>query len=308
MAGKGDTAGVNDPTTPPSVFNPTAVTSTAVGADTTYDPFGLPSGMGTQRVYVGYTEPTQQYTAGRQVDAKGDMTGIAHTSGGVENSTVTVDDLIKHFHDLATSSNPYTRQTWAQVQQQLQAMNAYGTSTRINFGAWGDDDKNALAKAIQGYMQGGDTNVQTFEEYVSQTAAQGTANGLDGNQAGAPGGSGGSQRAPLQMANSADLNEALDNTSQQFLGRADDAQTGAFTGQEHAQEQQAYDAAGNANGAAYEGPASAQDAARQFILQNNLPEYAAHQAEGFMNVFANMFLTGASQRANTTLGDAAVGG
>jgi hypothetical protein len=47
--------------------------------------------------------------------------------------------------------------------------------------------------------------------------------------------------------------------------------------------------------------------AREFVLQNNLPEYTQHQAEGYMNAFANMFLSGASQRANTTVSDAAVG-
>ena len=286
------------------VFSPAAQTAAIAAPSSTYDPFGLPAGMGDQRIYVGYLPQETYGSKSTKRGPNGDLP-IPTVAGPIADQTVSVQDLIKHFHDMATSGNQYTRTLWAQTQMQLQAMNAYGASSRINYGAWSDDDNGALAKALTGYLQGGDVSkLQTFEEYLSQQAAQGAANGLDGNQKGGPGGS---QRAPLQLTNDADLNQAGDNVSQQFLGHAmNSGQQSQFSGQYHGDEQAAYDAAAGSND--YQAPASAADAARQFVLQNNLPEYASHQAESFMNVFANMFLSGQSTRANTTLGDAAVGG
>jgi hypothetical protein len=279
----------------------TAISTSADGAPT-YDALGLPSNLGKQRIYVGYLGP--------RADPNDNMPGADRNKtafSDTTNQTVSVDDLLNHFADQAKAPNAYSRRLWAQVQQQLQASNFYGTSTRVNYGAWGPDDAGALKKAANAYLQGTDQGkLETFEEYLKDAAAQGAANNLDANQPGGPGT--GTKRAPLSLTNTADLNQAGDNVSQQFLGHAQSAgQQTDFANSYHGQEQSAYDAAGQANGAAYEQPATAADAARQYVLQNNMPEYAQHQAEGFINAFANMFLSGNSSRANTTLGDAAVG-
>jgi hypothetical protein len=293
------------------VFNVQQAASAAIATSTdgapTYDALGLPSNLGQQHIHVGYLPPVYNHTVGHRIDRNGDQVDVANTTGGAADQTVTVDDLLNHFADQAKSPNMYSRQLWAQVQQQLQSSNFYGSSARINYGAWGPDDSAALKKAANAYLQGTDSGkLQTFEEYLTQAAQQGAANGLDQNQPGGPGQ--GSQRAPLSLTNTADLNQAGDNVSQQFLGHAQSAgQQTDFADSYHGQEQAAYDAAGQANGAAYEQPATAADAARAYVLQNNMPEYAQHQAESYMNVFANMFISGTSARANTSLGDAAVG-
>lgn len=298
MAGfSGDSSTVtagSAPATTPGVFDPNAQTSVGVGGTQTYDPLGLPTGMGEQRIHVGYIPPMQKPIKLRR----------SHTVIGNEGEigTTSIDELIKHYHDIATSGNQYSRAQWAKTQEQLAAMQAYNTK-KINFGAWNNDDKNAIITALQGYMAGGDTSkLQTFEEYVAKTAAQAAANGLDQPAPPPP-------RAPLQMTNTADLNAGADTQSQQELGRAMSAGDQAtFADVYHEQEQSAYDASGVGNGAAYQGAATVADAARQFVLDHNLPEYAQHQAESYMNVFANMFLTGSHARAHTSLGDAAVGG
>lgn len=263
--------------------------------------------MKDERIYVGYIPPPPPLKGTRDINGE-KLPAVQGGSNDVNNNTVTAHELIQHFHDLANSTNPYTRKQWADVQTQLQAMNAYGTSTRINYGGWGTEDVTALDNALKGYLGGSDTNMETFEEYMKAQAAQGAANGLDLNQPGGPGSSA-NQRAPLSLTNSADLNATGDNVSQQYLGHSlDSGQQGQFVDSFHSQEQSAYDAGGVANGAAYEQPATAADAARQFVVDHNLPEYASHQAEGYMNAFANMFLSGNSSRANTTVGDVAVGG
>lgn len=311
MAGKGNlTLPTTTSSTPSTTSTPSGVwaattASTAV-PDSGTDIFGLPSNMKDERIYVGYIPPTPPRKGTRIVGGE-KLPAINSGSTDVNNSTVTAHDLIQHFHDLANSTNPYTRKQWADVQMQLQAMNAYGTDTRINYGGWNGQDVTALDNALKGYLGGSDTDMTTFEEYLAKQAAQGAANQLDMNQPGAPGT--GTQRAPLSLTNSADLNAAGDTAGQQLLGHSlDPSQQGQFTDSFHSQEQAAYDAAGAGDGAAYQAQPTAANAARQFVVDHNLPAYASHQAEGFMNAFANMFLHANSARANTTLGDVAVGG
>lgn len=289
-----------------SVFDPSAVTQTTVGGSSSYDPFGFPVNLGSQEIYVGYLpgSSVQRSNRGRISD---DTNGPGTTGTDVQNQTVTVDDLLKHFHDLATSDNPYSRQAWAQVQQQLQAMNAYGSSARINYGGFNMEDEKALKSAVEGYLGGvttngaPPTNMQTFEEYLTQQSAQGAANNLDANQPGGPGGAG--KSASLRpLSNPAVVNQAGDQTAEGFLGRAmNPTEQAGLLADVHGQEDAAL-----ASGDVYLRSVTPQSVAREYILQNNLPEYAQHQAESYMNAFANMFLTGASQRANTSLGDAAV--
>jgi hypothetical protein len=140
--------------------------------------------------------------------------------------------------------------------------------------------------------------MQTFEEYLKQQSAQGAQNLLDANQ---PGGPGSGKPKPI-LTNPALVNQAADQQGQQLLGHAlQPGEQNAIVAQDHSAE-----TAASNEGDVYLRSLTPQSIARQYILDNNLPEYAQHQVEGFMNTFANMFLTGASGRANTTLGDAAV--
>jgi hypothetical protein len=172
------------------------------------------------------------------------------------------------------------------------------------------DDETALKKAVEGYLGGAGgtgatasssfSSMQTFEEYLKQQSAQGAANLLDGNQPGGPGSTGGK---PKPILTNPDLvNQASDQQGQQLLGHAlQSGELGAIVNQDHAEETTASN-----EGDVYLRSVTPQSVARTYILNNNLPEYAQHQVESYMNTFANMFLTGASSRANTSVGDAAV--
>jgi hypothetical protein len=87
------------------------------------------------------------------------------------------------------------------------------------------------------------------------------------------------------------LGHSMDNTDQNSL-----------ISQVQGEQQAAFN-----QGDVYSRSVTPQAVAREFVLQNNLPEYTQHQAESYMNVFANMFLGGQSSRAQTSVGDAAVG-
>jgi hypothetical protein len=270
-----------------AVFNPNAA---AVSAAATYDSFGLPTGMGTQMIYVGYIphmSPAQTY--GGQYSEK---------QMDISNSEVTVKDLLKHYRDQATSANPASRAAWAQTQQQLQAMNAYGDAKRVNYGGWdGKLDADALKSALEGYLQGGDVSkMMTFEEYVRQNAQQGAANGLDQNQPGGPGTGTGTAVAPqytLATAQSkgdvvaqAELGHSLTSGQAGDLqGAMNDNSAGAFANKQND---------------------DADSFARNWLVQNNMTEYKSHQATAYMNAFLNL-IGGSGTAANVGVGDVAVG-
>jgi hypothetical protein len=277
----GTTPGVTPLSGNSAVFTPNAA-----AIEPTYDSFGLPTGMGKQRIYVGYiphTTAAQSY-GGQYSDKQMDIT----------NSEVTVEDLLKHYRDEATSANPYTRQAWKETQQQLQAMNAYGDSQRINYGAWSAADGKALADAITGYMQGGDmSKLGTFEEYVKQQAAQGAANGLDLNQ---PDGPGDKKTAPQYTLATAQATG--DQVAQNELGHSlTSGQAGTLQGALNDNSAGAF-----ANGQ-NDDPSSF---ARNWMVENNMTEYKAHQATAYMNAFLNL-IGGSGTAANVGVGDVAVG-
>jgi hypothetical protein len=142
--------------------------------------------------------------------------------------------------------------------------------------------------------------MQTFEEYLKQQSAQGAANLLDGNQPGGPGSTGGKPK-PI-LTNPDQINQKADAQSAQLLGRSlQPGDLSAIVSQDHAEETTASNA-----GDVLMRSVTPDSVARQYILNNDLPEYAQHQVESYMNTFANMFLSGASSRANTSVGDAAV--
>jgi hypothetical protein len=280
----GSTPGVTPISDNSAVFNPNVA---AISAGSTYDPFGLPTGMGKQRIYVGYLPHTSEaQTYGGQYSEK---------QMDPSNSEVTVEDLLKHYHDLATSSNPASRSVWAQTQAQLQAMNAYNADKRINYGTWGTSDAAALKDAITGYMQGGDASrMMTFEEYVKQASAQGAANGLDENQPGGPG-TAKAQAPQYTLATAQDKGDAV---AQAELGHSlTSDQAGTLQGALNDNSAGAF-----ANGQ-NDDPSSF---ARNWLVQNNMTEYKAHQATAYMNAFLNL-IGGSGTAANVGVGDVAVG-
>jgi hypothetical protein len=232
---------------------------------------------------------------------------------GVRPITLTPEQMMDNLA-VWGAENP---QALLDMREKLYARGLYGAINAKDLDprrtAVGTADFKALGEAIKGYYiylnakqkaapNGGGENTVTFNQWLAPKDASGNPTYVG------PAGPGGTPRAPLSLTNQADITAAGDSQSRQMLGHAMDASgQGALVDQYHGQEQSAYDAAGVANGDAYAQPASVQAAARDWVLQNNLPEYAQHQAESFMNAFANMFLSGQSSRAQTSLGDAAVG-
>lgn len=301
--------GGSSTSTNPNIFN-TGSVSVADTTGSTYNVFSLPAHMGEQQIFLGYAPGHGKPNHGGGF-ANGLLGSDSNMSGNKaidmyqqqSNQYSSVTDLMKQFADMARSDNPLQKKSWEYTQAQLQAMGKYGASKSINYGGWGSADENALQGAFSDYLaSGAGSQMQTFAEFVEQQAKSGTANGLDQNQ---DPGSSGSQRAPITLTDPTEIASAGDQSAQSELGRALSPEEQAqLVGQEHGQEQAQYDAAGAGQTNTSADPSTI---ARQFAVEHNLPEYAAHQAESFMNLFANMFLTGSSARANTSVGDMAVG-
>jgi hypothetical protein len=246
---------------------------------------------------------------GDEVNGPGGQRHQRLTSAYVHPITLTPEQMMDNL-SVWGAENP---QELLDMRSNLYARGLYGDINPKDLDpqrtAVGTADFKALGEAIKGYytyisakQKAGSNDALTFNQWLAPKDANGNPTFVG------PAGASPQPRAPLSLTNTADLNQAGDNVSQQFLGHSQNAgQQTDFANSYHGQEQAAYDAAGVGDGPSYEQPATAADAAREYVLQNNLPEYAQHQAESFMNVFANMFLSGNSARANTSLGDAAVG-
>lgn len=106
----------------------------------------------------------------------------------------TAEQLMREYSLLAMG-NQQSRQTWANVQQQLLVAGFYGQSANtdlVKLGTWTNNDANALVQAMRSYQQvageDGSGAPITFAEYLDQTAQQSAA-----NQAGLGQGAGGYQ-------------------------------------------------------------------------------------------------------------------
>jgi hypothetical protein len=248
--------------------------------------------------------------------------GVGRGTGGGKGQTVgnvlssTTDDYLKNLMKLSQSDPS----KFAAIQQGLYNSGFYGSVAPgdVGFGRWSQKTQDALLGpngALTNFLQlhANGATAKTFDEWLGQEADLASK---DPNSPGNKPGSGGAAlRAPITYTDPSTLDNAGNTESSQFLGHAMDAgQQGQFVSQFQGNEKAQYDAQGQAitGKAGDTGTATRQqnpaDAAKQFVVDNNLPEYAAHQAEGFMNVFANMFLSGNSSRAQTSLGDVAVGG
>lgn len=193
------------------------------------------------------------------------------------------------------------------LQDSLNQAGFYTTGPLLGSGRVSDYE--ALTGALQQYFReqgnnpGVNPNPMTFSEFLDAKKTVGNQNGYPG--ASAPGGAGGagSSGPTFKGTSPQDIQMQGDQESQSLTGHAmspGDSQSlvGDVTGQQRAAFNQ---------GDIYLRSVTPQSVARQYILQNNLPDYSQHQVESYMNVFANMFLSGSSSRANTSIGDAAIG-
>ena len=251
-----------------------------------------------------------KFTVGTRTDTpsgmdQGDVgrgpTSRLHATNGVDVTT-TPDDYITAMMHLSQSDPG----RFMAFQQNLYAAGYYGnvTPTEVSFGRWTQKTKDALVGAngaLTDYidMVKGGTTTDMWSDWLNKQVAAAKADPYSiGNGAGkSPSSSNGFKATSPQ-----DIVMQGDAESQQLLGQSMDGQDqGSLVSAVQGQQQAAFNA-----GDVYQRSVTPQAVARQYILQNNLPEYTQHQAEGYMNAFANMFLSGQSARANTTVGDAAV--
>lgn len=281
---------------------------------------------------VGSTETKPKLNAQGQIDLfgigqnSGEMFPLGTSTFGGDNSdangpgghatfnrkqvtnvdTVSTDDYLKMLARLS-QTNP---SQYMQIQQGLYNSGFYGnvSPAEVGFGRWNSKTKDALigsggalSNFIELYKSG--ATQMTFSEWLGQQAK------LAAQDPNSPG-NGGAQAStpPLQLTDPNYIAEQGNQVADQFLGHAMPAgQQAGLVSDIHGNEQSLYNAQQAANGGTVINKDPAAEA-RAFVVQNNLPEYAAHQAEGYLNAFANMFLGGTSARANTTLGDIAIGG
>lgn len=200
---------------------------------------------------------------------------------------------------------------FAEIQQGLYAAGYYGSATpaEIGLGRWNQRTKDALVGAdgaltnfIEVSKAGG--TVDVFGEWLQkQSKLAADDPNSPGNQASkAP------YKPPLTLTDPSTLDAASDQAASGLLGHSLDAsQQGKFVSEFQNNEQQQYDAQGPTGTGVATNNQNPDALAREFVARNNLPEYAQHQALGYMNVFANMFLHGDSSRAQTGIGNIAVG-
>lgn len=220
---------------------------------------------------------------------------------GQSIKTSTPDEYLKQLMHLSQTDPS----AFIELQRGLYDAGFYGdkaTPASVGFGRWNAATKDALVGkngAISNYieMYRAGSTVDTFNDWMAKQAA---AAKQDPYSPGNAGGSG----SGFKGTSPADIQMQADAQSSQMLGHAMGASDSqGVVSDTLAQQQQAFN-----QGDVYMRSVTPQSVAREYILQNNLPEYAQHQAESYMNVFANMFLSGNSSRAQTSLGDAAIGG
>ena len=270
------------------------------------DIFGL-GDLSGQNIFLG-TAPTGPANAAagdtkREMQRGGGYTGVSgmDTGSGVADQGTTTDDYWKQLL-LLQQTDP---QAFISLQQGLYDAGYYGNvkPTDVRFGIASQKTKDALFGAdgaVRHYLEASQSGatVDTFGDWMQKQVDAAKQDPYSiGNGAGASGGA----LKPV-LDNPALIDQQGNAVAQGELGRSlsNTEQTGLV-----GQVQSAETAASNA-GDVYMRSVTPSSIARQFILQNNLPEYAQHQAESYMNAFANMFLSGQNQRANTSVGDAAV--
>ena len=266
------------------------------------DIYGL-GGLSGQELFTGTSSFTGAPKGVPSEDGFGRRSAATGpTNTDTQNSYMTTDEFWKQLLVLQ-QTNP---QAFIALQQGLYDSGYYGNvkPTDVRFGIASQKTKDALFGsdgAVTHYLQAtqGGATVDSFNDWMNKQVAAAKADPYSvGN-----GGGSASASTGFKATSPADIQLQGDAESQSLLGHSMSAgDTSALVGDVQGAQQAAFDA-----GDVYQRSVTPQAVARQYVLQNNLPEYAQHQAESYMNVFANAFLSGNSARANTSIGDAAVG-
>lgn len=285
--------------------NPTPVTQTDPdrhrGLDANGDP--LPGGRGT------YSKTPEQFLEDVERQAGEASAFAAEASKAGANPRDYAQHVLTDTN--ASDGEKALAGAWlgyASLQSELDQAGFYTQSNGPMLGGGRATDFQALTSALEQYFreQGTDPNnpnPTSFFEFLQNHKVVGNQNGFPG--ANSPGGGSGSSATPKTFNPSSPdvISQQGDAMAQQELGHSlNQTQTNQLIGQVQGQEANAYN-----QGDFYLRGVTPASLARDFIVQNNLPEYTQHQAEGYMNALLNMFLSGNSSRANTTVGDVAVG-
>jgi len=253
---------------------------------------------------VSFPLGTSTY-GGDNSDANGPGGHATFDRKQVQNvDTTTTDDYLKQLARLS-QTNP---SEFIALQQGLYQSGFYGhvSPGEVGFGRWNAKTKDALVGAdgaltnfLELYKSG--ATADSFNEWLKKQSA------IAAQDPNSPGNGGGTSAPPLQLTDPNTIQSEGNQVADQFLGHAlSGSDTAGLVSAIHGNERDVYNAqqAGQGGEIVNRDPTSE---ARAFVVQNDLPEYAAHQAEGYLNTFANMFLGGSSARAQTSLGDIAVG-
>jgi hypothetical protein len=160
-------------------------------------------------------------------------------------------------------------------------------------GTMDSETEGALAKAMTQYLKLTESAgvAVSFKQYLIN-AAQGGAGGL-GN-VNNPGGTGGTSMSSVSLTDPAELMQNAQSAAQAALGHTlSTDQLNAFVSQFHSAQTNAQHKAGSI----YDGM-SAPAEANQFAQQSDEQGFTNHQAQGYMDTFVNMFLSGNEARGN----------
>lgn len=224
---------------------------------------------------------------------------VANTGGGMSYGKT--QDYISNAAKLwaeatggDTAANRTAMQQYVALQNSLFNAGAYGSTSydKIRWGQWDGTDK-ALVNALQSYEDfvTGTGQPMTFDDYLAAHRNGGVATGSI-NQGGTSV-SGGSGKSVISLTDPAQIREAAQQAAQSALGHVlTGSQLDNFVNQFHAAQTSAESATS--------GSASMPDLSAQADLYaqtgDNAQEFANHQAQGYVDTFLNMFLTGQSQR------------
>lgn len=290
----------NGSTNPDGSFNPTgSANGTTTDPNSTHtDIYGLTPEQEQWTFYLGETGILKPTPAQIRAQARLGKANPNDKMGYSQPTYRSAIDLMKYYSALGTSPNASDRQQFANMQQQLLAIGAYGTSGAVSSyrpGVWTDLDAKALLKAFQSYQQvaGKDGAGQplTFSEYIDQASSQSAANG----QGGGAGGAGGGLPSRPTLTDPDTLRLYAQKAAQAALGRnLTPDQVDAFVNQFHSEQQASFNDALKGQGAVTD-KSDPRAAAIQYVASNNPQEAGAHQVIGYTDALLNSMLSGSHQ-------------
>lgn len=292
---------------PNAPFDPNAVSTTDPGT-TGVDLYGLSPTEEKWTFYLGTNQVVPQSALGPLV-RKGYDQEPGNNPNSTPNDYQSALDIMKHYAAMGTSADRSTRQAFANLQYEMLAMGAYGTSGSTQLfrpGVWTDLDAQALLKVMRSYQQvaGSDGAGQpiSFEEYINQAAAQAAANG---QASGGGSGSGGLPSTPV-LTDPDTLTMYAQRAAQAALGHSlSKDQLSAFINTFHQSQADAYQDAVKGNGPTVD-KNDPRASAIAYVANNFQHDYQQHQIQGYTDAFLNMFLGGASAAPNVNVDAQAV--